>query len=95
MQTLKTLLVFQRKIFFPTLVIACLIGVLASQAESSFFTGTGLGYLFCAPLVHYTVYDIRRGNEYYFYYNLGLGKPTLWISTAVVGLLICIVGISL
>jgi hypothetical protein len=34
-----------------------------------------------APFFHFAIYEIRNPNEYYFYYNLGLSKTVLWIST--------------
>jgi len=48
----------------------------------------GLGYIFSAPLFHLFNYEVRNTNEYYFYYNLGLSKILLWISTILISLTI-------
>ncbi len=48
----------------------------------------GLAYIFCTPLTHFLVYEVRNSNEYYFYYNLGLSKITLWACTVVVSIII-------
>lgn len=41
----------------------------------------GFAFLIIAPFVHFFVYEVKNKNEYYFYYNLGLSKIKLWLST--------------
>ena len=48
---------------------------------------TGLYYLFISPLIHYFIYEIRDNNEYYYYFNIGFGKITLWSSTIILGII--------
>ncbi len=58
----------------------------------------GMTYLFISLLSHFFLYEIKDKNEYYFFYNSGLSKKNLWISTglfALINLLLLIIISSL
>ncbi len=61
-------------------MIAIAIGILLGGK----FTTIGFCFLVIALLVQYYVYDVKNKNEYYFYYNLGLGSLELWGSTLII-----------
>ena len=47
----------------------------------------GYSLLLVAAAIHYWVYEFRNPQQYYFYYNLGLSRFKLWLSTLGLGLL--------
>jgi len=45
-------------------------------------------YIILTPTFHFFIYEVRNPNEYYFYYNMGISKLVLWLSTIILSLLI-------
>ncbi len=54
----------------------------------SFLKGFSVAYLFSSLLFHYVIYELRKPEEYYFYYNIGLGRFVLWGSTLTIGIIL-------
>lgn len=50
-------------------------------------TTIGFCMIFIAPIIHYYVYHIKNKNEYYYYFNIGLGNIELWASTLTIALI--------
>jgi len=71
---LPVLWVFYKKLSTPSLALAILIGLITGSLASVVYT-----FFFLLPFFHFFIYEIRYPKEYYFYYNLGLDKKTLWI----------------
>lgn len=102
MNTIITLLIFYKKLIIPASIIAVLsgfsYGYLAilmnpSQAESIplFSSGSAAIFYFIFSLAfQYFVYERKNGSEYYFYYNLGLSRYTLWTSNLIISVIIII-----
>lgn len=81
---------FQQKLVLPTFCVAIGIGIAGYFMvwSTPIIEGTGFGYILAGPLTHYFIYEVRNNNEYYFYYNAGLNKITLYSSTTVINALI-------
>ncbi|MGE0078139.1 MAG: hypothetical protein AB7S48_09785 [Bacteroidales bacterium] len=89
MRTIKSILIFYEKIVIPAAVVSIVLGLFSIKLSvAPFFKGTGFAYMFIGPLFHYFVYETRNPNEYYFYYNLGLNKISLWLSSVLISILI-------
>lgn len=96
MRILASILLFYRKLIIPSAVFSILIGMAGTTVTGSFsLKYTGLAYLFICPMVHYFVYELIYAKEYYFYYNLGLNKGSLWASTLVISGIISLILILL
>jgi len=83
LRIVKNIILFQKKIFFIAYLISIVIGI-SSDGDTS--KTIGLSFLFIAPFIQYLIYEIKNKNEYYYYYNLGLSKSALWVSTLTIGL---------
>jgi hypothetical protein len=94
MRVLAGLYFFYQKLIFPPLIISIILSLLLMPGPN-FFKGTGTAFIILFPVVHYYTYDIRKPQEYYFYYNLGLDKPVLWIITVILGFLIGILLVTI
>lgn len=69
--------------------LSALIGVYGFLSTTVFpFKWFGISYMLVTPMFHYYIYEIRNPNEYYFYYNMGINKLVLWVSTLIFSLLI-------
>jgi len=81
---------FQQKLLIPTFSLALAIGIAGNFMifSTPIPEGIGYGYIFAGPLAHYFIYDLRYKNEYYFYFNRGLDKVTLYGSTLILNLII-------
>ena len=89
MRILKAILIFYQKLIVPTSVFSGLLGLIGFGITGEFsFKVLGISYIILGLLFHYFVYEIRNHNEYYFYYNIGLSKLTLWVSTFILSLII-------
>ena len=97
MRTLKVILIFYKKLIVPTLLISIVSGLgwLMTYGKEVAQIGFGLTYVFIAPLMHYFIYEVKYSNEYYFYYNLGITKLTLWVSTLILSIIIALTSIIL
>lgn len=82
MRILSAIWMFYRKLIIPAIVMSVLMGLFGLMASDSVSTRSiGAAYMLFAPFFHFAIYEIRNPNEYYFYFNLGLSKMVLWIST--------------
>jgi len=73
----------------PILVISGVLGLFSFvEPEFSYKNIFGTTYIFLTPVMQYYIYELRNKNEYYFYFNLGLSKMLLWISTSLMSLII-------
>jgi len=90
MRIIKSIWLFYRKLILTSATMSVLIALVGTFISGTVFSHKvfGLAYIFCAPLTHFFVYEVRNTNEYYFYYNLGLSKITLWVSTVLLSLTI-------
>lgn len=81
---------FQQKLVLPTFCVALGIGVAGYFMVPSIpvVQGTGFGYLLAGPLTHCFIYELRNSNEYYFYFNAGLTKITLYFTTIILNLIL-------
>lgn len=96
MRILKAVLIFYQRLIVPSLIFSGLLGLLGMGITGKFSIKTiGISYIVIGLLFHYFVYEIRNPNEYYFYYNIGLSKLTLWVITLALNLLIGLTFISL
>ncbi|GAB1473120.1 hypothetical protein MASR2M69_05610 [Bacteroidota bacterium] len=92
MKFILSILIFFGKLFIPSIVISIIVGFAGSMVTGSFsLKYIGLAFLFICPLIHFFVYELKNEKEYYFYYNMGLSKATLWSSTFSISLFICII----
>jgi len=85
MQLFTGLFWFYRKIFFPTALVSIVLGWIIIRENP--LTVTGLAYLATTPFMLFFIYEIRNPNEYYYYYNLGLGKIALWTGSVFLSLI--------
>lgn len=81
---------FYQKLVVPSLGISIALA-LFSQGFVPLPFGICFSYAILTPLVHLYSYEINTPNEYYFYYNLGLNKLTLWANTLAISMLIILV----
>lgn len=89
MRTLKAILIFYQKLIIPTLILSGLLGFIGLGITGEFSLKTiGVSYIFLGLLFHYFIYEVRNNNEYYFYYNMGLSRLSLWIITLFLSLII-------
>lgn len=95
MQQIITLFIFQKKLFLPSLTTAFLVYILIGTVGPSYGSGFGFAYLFSSLLFQYFIYEVKNHNEYYFYFNSGFSKVTLWGSTFVFGIIVCLISIIL
>jgi hypothetical protein len=89
MRIIVSIWMFYRKLILPVLSMSVAINFLVKILMGSFsFELLGMSYIILAPMFHYFIYEIRNPNEYYFYYNMGITKPVLWLSTVILSLFI-------
>lgn len=84
MRILTGLCFFYQKIILPSVVFSVILPLMF-QNYVDFFTGTGISFMILLPTMQYLTYEIRKPGEYFFYYNLGLSKMILWITTISIG----------
>ena len=97
LQRLKTQYRFYRTFFLSTLKFSVLIGFLFASFSAlrfyvSIIDSIGL-WLQLIPTVglgfDYIYKELTRKEEYFFYYNQGIGKYQLWIVTFIVMFICC------
>ncbi|CAM1344949.1 conserved membrane hypothetical protein [Tenacibaculum amylolyticum] len=81
MRSIKNILLFQRKIFFISYIIA----ISFSQFAENKKIALAIIFFFISLFTHLFIYDINNKNKYYFYYNVGLSYNILWFSTITIG----------
>ncbi len=85
-------MIFYRKLIIPSLLLSAALGFLGSRLTVDFtLKSIGISYILSGPLFHYFIYEVRNTKEYYFYYNLGLSRLSLWIVTFAFSILIGLV----
>lgn len=85
----KAILIFYQKLIIPTLILSGLLGFAGLGINGAFsLASVGVSYIFTGPLFHFFIYEIRNYNEYYFYYNLGLSRISLWVITIILNFVI-------
>ena len=75
---------FQKRIAPPAVFLSVLLGLLLFKS----IWATGLIFLIMGPLWHYLIYEVRYKQEYYFYYNLGFTRSSLWVSTLILSVIV-------
>lgn len=89
MQIFLIILTFYKKLIIPTVATSLILGSVATGVSNKpFFNGVGNSYIFVGLLFHYYIYEIRNPKEYYFYYNFGLSKLSLWFCSLIINLII-------
>ena len=88
MQLLKAIYFFYRKLFVPLLVLSLLAGFGSPGPGLFKFSAAGGVFIFFTPLLLLAIYELRRPEEYFFYFNLGLSKSVLWIASCAISLVI-------
>ncbi|MGA9238468.1 hypothetical protein [Robiginitalea sp.] len=75
---------FQKRIAPPALVLSVLLGLLLFKS----YWAAGLIFLIMGPIWHYFIYEVRYKQEYYFYFNLGFTRLSLWVSTLILSVIV-------
>ncbi len=70
---------FHKRIAPPALFISVLLGLTLFRSIGA----AGIIFLMMGPLWHYYIYEVRYKQEYYFYFNLGFTRLSLWVSTLI------------
>ena len=96
MRIVKSFWMFYKKLVIPALTMSAAIAAIALIYSGNFsFKWFGISYMIVVPVFHYYIYEVRNPNEYYFYYNMGLSKPLLWLATLIfsslIGLIISLI----
>lgn len=82
MRLVRAIWVFYQKIIVPTLILSLLFGLIGLGIIGEFSLETvGISYIILGSLFHYFVYEMISHQEYYFYYNMGLSRRMLWMTT--------------
>lgn len=68
-------------------LISIVIGILLGGKPQTI----GFCFLAIAPMIQYYSYDYKDKNQYYYFFNLGVGKIHLWLSTLTIGMIILII----
>ncbi len=96
MRILKAILIFYKKLIIPTLILSGLLAFIGMSITGEFsFKTVGISYIILGMLFNYFTYELRDSNEYYFYYNLGLSRLSLWIITFILSLVIGLIFVLL
>lgn len=96
MRLFKAILIFYQKLIIPALILSGLLGFMGLGVTGVFsLEAIGISFMFSGPLFHYFIYEVRNNNEYYFYFNMGLSRLSLWIITfslsLVIGLILILI----
>jgi len=96
MRIVKSFWMFYKKLVIPAFSMSAAIASFSLANSGNFsFKWFGISYMIVVPMFQYYIYETRNPNEYYFYYNMGLSKPLLWLATFVfsslIGLIISLI----
>jgi hypothetical protein len=96
MRIVKSFWMFYKKLVIPALSMSAAIASFSFANSGNFsFKWFGISYIIVVPMFQYYIYETRNPNEYYFYYNMGLSKPLLWLATLIfsslIGLIISLI----
>jgi hypothetical protein len=71
---LTVIILFYKKLFFPSLLIGIFVSLVGMMALSKFSTGlVAVFYPFIAFLAQYSIYEVQNPNEYYLGSIVNLG----------------------
>ena len=85
----KGFLLFYRSAVMPSFLIAVAVALLGMKFTDGFEPSlVGKAYFFMSLLWLFLRFQVRCPGEYYFYYNLGLGKLVLWTFSSLISLLL-------
>ena len=83
---------FYIKIFVPAMAVTAILTVLDLLLTGGLNLHiSGFAFIFLAPIFHFILYEFSDPTQYYFYYNLGLNKASLWISTLLISLAVTLI----
>jgi len=96
MRIVRSFWMFYKKLVIPALSMSAAIASMAFINSGNFsFKWFGISYIIVVPMFQYYIYETRNPNAYYFYYNMGISKPILWLATFVfsslIGLIISLI----
>lgn len=83
----RNILLFQRRIIPLAVILSFPLGVLFGGRPLHI----GYSVLLVSLAIHYWVYEFKNPQDYYFYFNQGLSRLNLWISTLGFALLIILI----
>lgn len=83
-KSLKILWIFYFKLLIPAVLFSLLINTQLGFTAGNF----GLCFFLFLPTFHFLIYELRLKDEYYFYANFGFSRLFLWISTAILSLIV-------
>jgi len=86
MRIALSILLFYKKLVIPTLSMSAMSGFLVFLNSNSFpltWRWSWISFILFTPLFQYFIYEVRNPNEYYFYYNMGISKLALFISSLI------------
>ena len=86
---------FYSKIIIPSVSLSIIVGLFGATNLNSFFHAFGIAHIILTTIVQYATYELRNPKEYYFYYNIGLSKPALYVYTFIISLFIGIIFVSI
>ena len=96
MRLVRSVWVFYQKLIAPTLLLSLLFGLIGLGLTGEFLLETvGIPYILLGSLFHYFIYEMINSQEYYFYYNMGLSRRMLWLTTIILNLTVGMVLILL
>jgi hypothetical protein len=93
---IKAIVLFQSKMLLPALFISAVFSAIGMLTVEEYELKSA-GFMFMVVLCayHFLVYEIVHPEEFYLYYNVGLSKTSLWISTVFTGLFVSLITIML
>lgn len=90
----RGLFLFYKKTILPVLALSITLFA-GGKATIENYNSINFGIIFMAIffLYQYLVYDVINHSEYYLYFNLGLSKKFLWLTTLGLGLIVLFISI--
>ena len=80
---------FYVKLSTPSILIALIIALSYLLITGTFSSHlVGYSYFFLAIGFHFILYDLNNPGQYYFYYNLGISRRTLWVCSILANFII-------
>ncbi|MEI6139703.1 MAG: hypothetical protein WCP85_10600 [Mariniphaga sp.] len=89
---------FYKKLIIPSLSMSALTGFLVFLNSNSVpltWRWSWISFILFTPLFQYFIYEVRNPNEYYFYYNMGISKLALFISSWILSVFIGLIMLML
>jgi len=79
--------IFYRRVLSASIIFSMFLALLGI-GNVPFFMGAGFAFVFLTPMFHYLLYEVNSPGEYYFYYNIGLSRLLLWLSTIAISIVL-------